>query len=630
MNEGSRTNLPQIIPEKDQNNNFALNSREKSQIFSDSTLDYIRRYLLEEDIDGEISECQEAALKDMEKPFYDILAEKYRPSYNQLLSNQSKENPNFTCCISKDQVGPSFNESLKELSSIENLFSTEFHKGVEEGMKFLPNLNQLSIDLQVRKLTVDPMKKCDGNFRLGEKKENGLLQMYKDKTSSNNADLDLLEGRNRKIPMVTCEETIRDAIFDKVLLNLEDNYEREETSSLDESTDTEANCSNKDKSKVEHVNLSALLISCAEAISINDIKMASELTKKIRKHASPIGDGIQRLACVFVLGLEARLASTGSAILRRFLTMRLSSNDSLKAYDMIARTSSVFRVPYHFANKSILAATGTASKIHIVDFGIGFGFQWPSLIQALAKTKDEPSRLRITGVDFPQPGFHPDERIKLTGKRLADYARDFGVPFDYYGIASQWESISIEDLNIKEDEVLVVNSMYTPSQLKDEILLGMSKSRNQLLNLIRAIQPKVFIHGILNLSFSPYFVPRFRTVLLQYSRFFYMLDTFVPPNSKPRQLMEFEIFGPPIINQIACEGSDLFAIPETYKQCQKRNLETGFEQLSVDSSVLKECCNIIRNNYNKGFFVEEDCNWFLQGWKGNIFYAVSLWKPRLE
>ncbi|KAJ4784286.1 GRAS transcription factor [Rhynchospora pubera] len=631
MNEGSHTNLPQIIPEKDQNNNFALNSHEKSEIFSHPTLDYIRRYLLEEDIDGEISECQEAALKDMEKPFHDILAEKYRPSDNQLLSNQSKENPNFTCCISKDQVGTNFNESLKEPSSIENLLTIQFHRGVEEGMKFLPNLNQLSIDLQVSKLTVDPMKKCDDNFRLGEKKENGLLHNYKGKTSSNNADLDLLEGRNCKIPMVTCEETIRDAIFDKVLLNCEDNYEREETSSLDKSTDPEANCRNKDKNKEEHFNLRALLIACAEAIFINDIKMASELTKKIRKHASPIGDGIQRLACVFALGLEARLAGTGSAILRQFATRRLKSNDTLKIYDMTASTSPILRVAIHFVNKSILMlATGATSKIHIVDFGIGFGFQWPSLIQDLAKMKDGPSSLRITGVDLPQPGFHPDERIKLTGKRLEDYARDFGVPFEYHGIASQWDSISIEDLNIRDDEVLVVNSMYTVVRLRDEILLGMNKSRNQLLNLIRAIQPKVFTHGVIKLAFSPYFLPRFRMNLLQYLRLYDMFDTFVPPNSKPRQLEEFALFGPHIFNQIACEGTDLDTIPETYNQCHKRNLETSFEQLPVDPNVLEECCKIVRNGYNKGLFAGEDCNWFLQGWKGNIFYAASLWKPRLE
>ncbi|KAJ3690186.1 hypothetical protein LUZ61_019350 [Rhynchospora tenuis] len=629
INEGSRTTLPQIIPEKDPNNNFPLNPHEKSEIFSDPTLDYIRRYLLEEDVDGEISGCQEAALKDLEKHFCDILGEKYPPSEdNQLLSNQPKKNPNFTICISKDQVGPCFNENLKQPSSIENLLTTEFHKGVEEGMKFLPNLNQLSIDLEVIKFAVDPMKKGDGNFRLGEKKENGLL--HKGKTNSNNADLDLLEGRNRKIPMVACEETIRDAMFDKVLLNCEENYAREETSSLNESTELKANYCIEDKNHDEHINLKALLISCAEAISTNNTKVATELTKKIRKHASPIGDGIQRLACFFVLGLEARLAGIGSEILCRFVTRRISSNDSLKVYGMWAKTSPMYRAAYHFANESILSAAGTASKIHIIDFGIAGGFQWPSLIQALAKRKDRPLRLRITGVDLPQPGFHPDGRIKVTGKRLEDYARDFGVSFEYQGIASQWDSMSIKDFNIRDDEVLIVNRMYSFYRLRDEILLGMNKSMDQLLNFIRVIQPKVFIHGILNLSFSPYFVQRCRMILLQYSRFFEMLDTLVPRNSKPRQLMEFELFGPPIINQIACEGSNLVTILETYKECHKRNLNIGFEELPVDPSILKECSNIVRNGYNKGFFVEEDCNWFLQGWKGNILYAVSLWKPRVE
>ncbi|KAJ4784287.1 hypothetical protein LUZ62_035533 [Rhynchospora pubera] len=630
INEGSHKNLPQIVPKKDPNNNFYLNPHEKSEIFSDPTLDYIRRYLLEEDIDGEISEYQEAALKDMEKLFYDILVEKYPAQDNQLLSIQSKENPCFTNCISTDQVGPSFNESLKQTSNTENLLTSEFQRGVEEGIKFLPNLDQLSINLQEGKLTLGPMKKCDGNFRLGEKKENGLLRRSQGKKSSNNSDLDFLEGRNRKIAMVACEETIRDAMFDKVLLNCEENYAREETSSLNESTELKANYCNKDKNQDEHVNLRELLIACAEAISTDNKKVATDLIKKIRKHASPIGNGNQRLACFFVLGLKARLAGIGSEILHRFVTRRISSNDSLKVYGMCAKTSPMYRAAYHFANKSILSAAGTASKIHIIDFGIAAGFQWPSLIQALAKMKDGPLSVRITGVDLPQPGFHPDERIKVTGKRLEDYAREFGVPFEYHGIASQWDSMSIEDFNIRDDEVLIVNRMYSFYRLRDEILLGMNKSRDQLLNLIRELQPKVFIHGILNLSFSPYFVPRCRMILLQYSRFFEMLDTLVPRNSRPRKLMEFDLFGPPIINQIACEGSDLVAIPETYKECHKRNLKIGFRELPVDPSILKECCNIVRNGYNKGFFVEEDCNWFLQGWKGNILYAVSLWKPQVE
>ncbi|KAJ3690183.1 hypothetical protein LUZ61_019347 [Rhynchospora tenuis] len=291
--------------------------------------------------------------------------------------------------------------------------------------------------------------------------------------------------------------------------------------------------------------------------------------------------------------------------------------------------SPILRVAYHFANKNILKIAGNASKIHIVDFGICVGFQWPSLIQALAKMNDRPLRIRITGVDLPQSGFHPAERIRETGKRLEDYAREFEVPFEYHWIASHWESICIEDLCINDDEVLIVNSMFNLSHVRSSPSLGTRKSRNELFNLIQGIKPKVFIQGIFNTSFSPFFLPRFKMVLSVNSRFFDMLDTLVPRNSNQRLVLETEFIRSLILNQIACEGSDLVSSLESYKQCHKRNLEVGFEQLPVDPSIVKECNKIIRCGYDEGFFIEEDCNWFLQGWKGNIMYAVSLWKPQV-
>ncbi|KAJ4794416.1 hypothetical protein LUZ62_045662 [Rhynchospora pubera] len=630
MNKNMETSSNLVLAkENDSKINFTTKTQGTNEIPLDPTLDYIRRYLLEENVDEEIIGSQETALRGIEKPFYDILGEKYPPLQdNQLMSNQQKENHNFTICISKNQVGPSQNESLQQHTSIVNSLATEFLKGAKEGMKFLPNLKKLSINRQENKLSSDPMNKCDGKLSLGKEKESVIVDKNKSKKSSNDADLDLLEGRNHKLPMVFFEEKIRDEIFDKVLLNHGENYTREETSSIKERTTLKANYCQKNQYQYELINLKALLIVCAEAIFINDIKKAVELIQNIRKHASPIGNGTQRLACILADGLEARLAGTGNTIYRQLITRRVAAIDFLKIYEMfMSGPYPIFRVSYHCANKSILSAASNALKIHIVDFGIAFGFQWPSIIQALAEMKDRPPTLRITGVDLPRPGFHPAERVKTTGKRLEDYARDFGVPFEYHGIASQWESICVEDLCINDDEVLIVNTMFNLSQRSYEPFFGTNKSPNQFLDLIRTIKPKLFIQGIVNVSFSPYFIPRFKMVLLQYSRFFDMLDTLFPQNSKPRQQLERDILGPSIINQIACEGPDLVARRENYKQYHTRNLEAGFEQLPVDPSVVNECTEIVRSGYDERFFIEEDCNWFLQGWKGNIFYAISLWKP---
>ncbi|XP_078161771.1 scarecrow-like protein 9 [Carex rostrata] len=255
--------------------------------------------------------------------------------------------------------------------------------------------------------------------------------------------------------MVYSEETIRDEVFDKVLLYNGTNCPREEISSLREIEELEAKSYSENQNQHIHINIRKHLISCAKAISMNDSKIASELIKQIRKEASPIGDGIQRLACILVDGLEARLAGTGSVAYHQYVTMQVRTIDYLKAYYMLTRVSPVIRVSYHFANESILGATGNASKIHVVDFGITHGFQWPSLIQSLAKRKYGPQILRIIGVDLPRPGFHPAERINEIGRRLENYARSFGVPFEYQGIATQWDSICIDDLSIKDDEVLI-------------------------------------------------------------------------------------------------------------------------------------------------------------------------------
>ena len=58
------------------------------------------------------------------------------------------------------------------------------------------------------------------------------------------------------------------------------------------------------------------------------------------------------------------------------------------------------------------------------------------LIKFLSNREGGPPKLRITGIDFPQPGFHPTEKIE-TGRHLANYCKRYSVPFEYNAIASR-------------------------------------------------------------------------------------------------------------------------------------------------------------------------------------------------
>ncbi|KAL9688015.1 hypothetical protein QQ045_032427 [Rhodiola kirilowii] len=99
-------------------------------------------------------------------------------------------------------------------------------------------------------------------------------------------------------------------------------------------------------------------------------------------------------------------------------------------------------------------------RVHIIDFVIHYGFQWPTFLQRISSRPGGPPKVRITGIDFPQPGFRPAEGVEETGRRIAGYAERFGVPFEFNAISKKWETIKEEDLKIQEDELLVVNSQY--------------------------------------------------------------------------------------------------------------------------------------------------------------------------
>ena len=149
------------------------------------------------------------------------------------------------------------------------------------------------------------------------------------------------------------------------------------------------------------VDLRTLLVNCAQAVAEHDHLVASELLKKIRQHSSADGDCTQRLAFYLADGLRARLAGTGSQVYRNLMERRTSTADLLEAYSLFLAAFPFGRASYYFANQAILDVSQGRPRVHIIDFGIGFRFQWPLMIQRFAKQEEGAPKLRITGIDVP-------------------------------------------------------------------------------------------------------------------------------------------------------------------------------------------------------------------------------------
>ncbi|TVU23272.1 hypothetical protein EJB05_25627, partial [Eragrostis curvula] len=362
----------------------------------------------------------------------------------------------------------------------------------------------------------------------------------------------------------------------------------------------------------------------AQIPSDSSHRSAMELLMQIKQYASPRGDATQRVAHCFAEGLEARLAGMGSQVYKSLMAKRSSLVEFLKAHELYLASC---WMAFTFANTTICNAIAGRKKVHIVDYGVGYGLQWPNLLRLLAARKGGAPEVRITGIDLPQPGFHPAARIEETGRRLSNFARQFSMPFKFHSIASKWETVCVDDLNIDPDEVLIVNSIVHFGCLMDEgVDIDSPNPRDVVLNNIRKMRPDVFILFVMNGSHSaPFFVTRFREALFYYSSIFDMLDAIAPRDNDQRLLVERDLFGRCIMNLIACEGSDRVERPETYKQWQVRNHRAGLMQLPLDSGVVKLMRDKAKEQFRTDFVIDVDHQWLLEGWKGRILYAMSTW-----
>ncbi|WJX69607.1 hypothetical protein P8452_53825 [Trifolium repens] len=588
--------------------------------YSNYILGYISDILMDEEDDLELKPCmlQECLrLQAAEKSFYDVLGHNY---------------PNSSCEDTTDTDGnfsrgtASF-ESNSSSCSNDNSYESDWVNHVGES-------NCSSLQLQTRVVTeaANDIHNRSWNAiqpRMVEDFSASVVPREKRSHKMNGDDTCIeQEGRGIKLPAIFSDELEPPEILDEVLLCQAGRTQNQQPSNNVNSGGKAKGTGSRSK-KVSTTNNSpavdlwTMLTQCAQAVASYDQRNTNELLKQIRQHSSPFG-GLQRLAHYFANGLEIRLAAETPSYKPLDLA---TAGDMLKAYKLFITSSPLQRMTNMLLTNTIFRLVKNESSVHIIDFGICYGFQWPCLIKKLSSRPGGPPKLRITGIDLPQAGFRPAERVEETGRRLENYCKKFNVPFEYNCIAHKWETIRLEDLKIDRNEITVVSCLYRLKNMPDETVAA-NCPREALLKLIRKINPKIFFHGVVNGSYSaPFFLTRFKEALYHFSSLFDMFEANVPREDTQRLMLERELFGRDAINVIACEGAERVERPETYKQWQLRNGRAGFKQIRFDSDLVNDTKVMVKREYHKDFTVDEDGKWVLHGWKGRVLNALSAWVP---
>ncbi|KAE8768532.1 hypothetical protein D1007_59974 [Hordeum vulgare] len=620
---------------------------------SDITLSHIEQMLMQDTDDKVRPPHGETAIRTMEEPFYELLGQKYPvlPELLPLCACHRLKNLNGSVSRITGQLCSNCSVNVSSHNYHSNVDSQAFQAPwtlsaiVGEAKQFPLGAERMEIGLNISGLSIAKKPGRDNqSLHMIDKDtiKDASFEVRGRKVFRGTEELDLLEGRRNKQIAIFPDEPIRNEAFDKVLLCSEHNKPVDEDIILQQDmADKSTKYPQKDqgrkparrmtrgktRKKKEVVDLRSLLIHCAEAVSVNNRTLASDILKSIRQHCSPSGDDTQRLAFYLADCLEIRLSGSGSQINQKVITTPTNAAHILKLFHLCFTVCPYLRSSYYLSNKTILDVSKGKPRVHIIDFGIFYGFQWPSLLKQFADREGGPPKLRITGIELPMPGFRPDEMNKNTRLRLTEYANIFQVPLEYRQISSKWESISIEELNIDKDEVLVVNCILRMKNVGDETM-SINSARNRVLNTIRMMKPEVFIHGVVNGSYNtPFFLSRFKEVMYHYTSMFDMLEKTTPRDNETRTVLERDIYKYAILNAIACEGSERIERPESYKKWNVRSIRARFEQLPLNPTIVKGIQYMVRQIYHKDFFVDEEDQCLVLGWKGRILYALSTWKP---
>ncbi|KAI3451281.1 hypothetical protein Pfo_007946 [Paulownia fortunei] len=366
------------------------------------------------------------------------------------------------------------------------------------------------------------------------------------------------------------------------------------------------------------VRLVHTLMACGEAVQQENMKLADALVKHVGILAVSQVGAMRKVATYFAEALARKI-------------YKIYPQDSLESsYSDVLQMHFYETGPYlkfaHFtANQAILEAFAGATRVHVIDFSLKQGMQWPALMQALALRPGGPPAFRLTGIGPPQPD--NTDALQEVGWKLAQLAETIGVEFEFRGfVANSLADLDANMLDIRPSnlETVAVNSVFELHRL-----LARPGAIDKVLNSIKAMNPKIvtIVEQEANHN-GNVFLDRFNEALHYYSTMFDSLESsgLTQPNSQDLVMTEVYL-GRQICNVVACDGAERVERHETLAQWRVRMSSAGFDPVHLGSNAFKQASMLLALFAGgDGYRVEENDGCLMLGWHTRPLIATSAWR----
>ncbi|KAJ1424893.1 hypothetical protein SESBI_11286 [Sesbania bispinosa] len=377
-----------------------------------------------------------------------------------------------------------------------------------------------------------------------------------------------------------------------------------------------------------------LLLTTSTCVDENNFDSSLENLTDLYQTVSLTGDSVQRVVAYFADGLAARLLTKKSPFYDMIMEEPTIEEEFL-AFTDLYRVSPYFQFAHFTANQAILEAFEMEEErnnrsLHVIDFDVSYGFQWPSLIQSLSEKATTGNRisLRITGFGKSL------KELQETESRLVSFSKGFGnLVFEFQGLL---RGSRVINLRKKKNETVAVNLVSYLNTLSCFMKIS------DTLGFVHSLNPSIVVLVEQEGSRSPRsFLSRFTDSLHYFAAMFDSLDDCLPLESTERLRIEKKLLGKEIKSMLNHDHVDVDCPKYERMETWKARMENhGFVGTKISSKSIIQAKLLLkmRTHYCPLQFEEEGGGGFRVserdegraislGWQNRFLLTVSAWQP---
>ncbi|XP_010925126.1 protein SLENDER RICE1-LIKE 1 [Elaeis guineensis] len=374
------------------------------------------------------------------------------------------------------------------------------------------------------------------------------------------------------------------------------------------------------------IRLVHLLVTCADAVQRGDSGLAGNIIEEMRVVLTRVntGFGIGKVAGYFVDALCRRIYSPCSS--SSSASVAGSAADQEILYHHFYEVSPYLKFAHFMANQAILEAFDGYDRVHVIDFNLMDGLQWPALIQALALRAGGPPFLRLTGIGPPSPDGR--DALREVGLRLAELALSVRVRFAFRGVAaSRIDDVRPWMLQVVPGEAVAVNSVLQLHRLLGDPGDDAAAPIDSVLGWIVRIQPKIVTVVEQEADHNrPSFLDRFTEALFYYSTMFDSLEAGGGATQKQQQAVAEVYLQREVCNIVCCEGAARVERHEPLVRWRARLGRAGLRAVHLGSNAFKQASMLLTLFSGEGYCVEEVDGCLTLGWHSRPLISASAWR----